>query len=133
MGVLTVFLDRATNLADTDFIGKTDPYVRLELKQDNWVRDQDFGYQVSSTKSNELNPIYGETFTWNNISDLQNMVLKIRVMDKDFGSRDDKVGRCTIKLDQLDLSSQFVDVDRVIDRNVFTANGMIHLKMAYVA
>lgn len=132
MGVLTVFLDRATNLADTDIIGKTDPYVKFELKQDNWVKDHDYGYQVSSKKRNDLNPIYGETFTWNNLpSDLENMVLKVRVMDEDFGSRDDKVGHCSIKLDQLGLSRNFIDVDRVIDRNILTANGMIHLKMKY--
>ena len=131
MGVLTVYLDRASNLADTDWIGKTDPYVRFELKQDNWVKDHDYGYQVSSKKKNDLNPVYGETFTWSNISNLENMVLKVRVMDEDFGSRDDKVGYCKIKLDQLGLSPHFINVDRVIDRNLLTANGMIHLKIAF--
>merc|ERR1712224_674897 len=115
-----------------DFIGKTDPYVRFELKQDNWVRDHDYGYQISSCKKNDLNPVYGETFTWNNLpTDLTNMVLKVRIMDEDFGSRDDKVGYCKIKLDELGLGRNWVQVDRVIDRNIFTANGMIHLRMSY--
>merc|ERR1711935_792462 len=130
---LTVYLDKCTHLADTDWFVKTDPYVRFELKQDNWVRDHDFGYQVSSKKANDLNPIYGETFTWHNLTELNNMVLKVRVMDEDIGSRDDKVGRCTIKLDQLGLSPHLMDVDKVIDRNIITKNGMIHLKMAYSA
>ncbi|CAB9505624.1 Synaptotagmin-1 [Seminavis robusta] len=131
MGVLTVFLDKATNLADTDVIGKTDPYVILDLKQDNWVGDRDYGYQKSSTKSNDCNPVYGESFTWNNIDELKNLVLKVRIMDSDFGSRDDKVGNCTIHLDKLGLSNRPMDVNEVVDRNMFTANGMIHLKVSF--
>ena len=38
MGVLTVKLVKATHLADKDLAGKTDPYVKLELEQDNLVR-----------------------------------------------------------------------------------------------
>ena len=38
MGVLTVKVIKATNLADKDFVGKTDPYVQIELEQDNMVR-----------------------------------------------------------------------------------------------
>ena len=37
MGVLTVRLIKASNLKDADFIGKTDPYVKIELEQDNVV------------------------------------------------------------------------------------------------
>jgi Ca2+-dependent lipid-binding protein len=37
MGVLTVKVIKATNLADKDFVGKTDPYVQIELEQDNMV------------------------------------------------------------------------------------------------
>lgn len=37
MGVLTVRLIKANNLKDADFIGKTDPYVKIELEQDNVV------------------------------------------------------------------------------------------------
>ncbi|CAB9513106.1 Synaptotagmin-9 [Seminavis robusta] len=133
MGVLTVFLDKATNLADTDFIGKTDPYVIFDLKQDNWLQNRDYGYQRSSTKSNDLHPVYGETFIWKNIEDIENLVLKVRIMDADFGSRDDKVGNCTIQLDKLGLSSRPMNVDRVVDRNIFTANGMIHLRVSYDA
>merc|ERR1719401_1587363 len=66
MGILKVRLVKATNLADKDFIGKTDPYVRLELEQDNYLFDKDYGYQVSSTKSNDLNPVWNEDFQFNN-------------------------------------------------------------------
>ena len=37
MGVLTVKLIKASNLKDADFLGKTDPYVKMELEQDNVV------------------------------------------------------------------------------------------------
>jgi len=61
MGILTVFLDRATNLKDVDTIGKSDPYIKFELEQNNLVGDKDHGEQKSTTKENELNPVYGET------------------------------------------------------------------------
>jgi hypothetical protein len=34
MAILTVFLERVTNLGGGDLIGKSDPYVKLELEQD---------------------------------------------------------------------------------------------------
>ena len=37
MGMLTIFLDKAENLANTDIGTGSDPYVRFELEQDNWV------------------------------------------------------------------------------------------------
>ena len=43
MGVLTVLLKNITNLADEDHIGKSDPYVKFELEQDNLVFDKDYG------------------------------------------------------------------------------------------
>jgi Ca2+-dependent lipid-binding protein len=133
MGVLTVFLDNATNLADTDCIGKTDPYVRFDLKQDNWGPfDRDFGYQKSSVKPNTMNPVYHETFVWHNVPELKNLVLNVRIMDDDFGTRDDKVGSCTIQLDKLGLSQRPINVDKIVDRNIFTKNGMIHLKVSFV-
>lgn len=39
MGVLTINLVKCNNLKDADFIGKTDPYVKLSLEQDNVVRN----------------------------------------------------------------------------------------------
>ena len=44
MGVLTVRLIKASNLKDADFIGKTDPYVKIELEQDNVVSTTGFSY-----------------------------------------------------------------------------------------
>eukprot|EP00584_Thalassiosira_punctigera_P018847 CAMPEP_0172565760 /NCGR_PEP_ID=MMETSP1067-20121228/109415_1 /TAXON_ID=265564 ORGANISM="Thalassiosira punctigera, Strain Tpunct2005C2" /NCGR_SAMPLE_ID=MMETSP1067 /ASSEMBLY_ACC=CAM_ASM_000444 /LENGTH=58 /DNA_ID=CAMNT_0013356711 /DNA_START=49 /DNA_END=221 /DNA_ORIENTATION=- len=58
MGVLTVFLEKATNLKDGDFIGKSDPYVKLRMERNNIVWDEE---QQSTTKDNDLNPVYEET------------------------------------------------------------------------
>jgi Ca2+-dependent lipid-binding protein len=131
MGRLTIHLDRASNLADTDVLGMTDPYVRFELKQDNWGRDHDLGSQRSSIKKNEINPVYDETFIFNNVPTLDNMVLKVKIMDDDVGSRDDKVGHCNIKLEELGLTSSPMVVERVVDRNMFRKNGRVHLRLSY--
>ncbi|KAG7342855.1 C2 domain containing protein [Nitzschia inconspicua] len=131
MGRLTVHLDRVSNIADKDVLGKTDPYVRFELKQDNFGRDHDYGFQRSSVKKNDVNPVYDETFVFNNIPTLNNMVLKVKILDDDIGSRDDKVGHCTIKLEDLGLSSSPMVVERVVDRNLISKNGRVHLKLSY--
>ena len=40
MGVLTIYLDKATDLTNKDFLSCSDPYVSFELEQDNFVRHQ---------------------------------------------------------------------------------------------
>ena len=37
MGVLTIYLDKATNLTNKDFMSCSDPYVEFSMEQDNWV------------------------------------------------------------------------------------------------
>jgi len=98
MGVLTIYLDKATNLKDKDAIGKSDPYIKFSLEQDNMILDKDYGSKKSTTKKGDLDPVYGETFTFD-IPSLKNMELKIKVMDDDIVS-DDKMGKSKIKLDK---------------------------------
>jgi Ca2+-dependent lipid-binding protein len=130
MGRLTIFLEKATNIADKDLIGKTDPYVRFELEQDNLIGDHDYGFQRSSVKKDDTNPEYNETFIFNNIKTLNNLVLKVRILDDDFAG-DDKVGYCKIKLEDLGLTSSPMAIERVVDRNLLTKNGMVYLKLSY--
>ena len=73
MGVLKIYLDKVDNLADEDMIGKSDPYVKFEIEQDNMVFDKDFGEMKSTTKNNQQNPTYGETFHFK-LPTLDNMV-----------------------------------------------------------
>merc|ERR1712087_1044603 len=76
---------------DDDFQGKSDPYVKFELEQDNtFRRDKDYGEKKSTKKSNELNPVYDEYFTYSDLPSLNNMELTCKVMDDDLLS-DDKL------------------------------------------
>jgi len=129
MGVLTVRLVKATNLADKDLAGKTDPYVIMELEQDNMLRDKDYGSQRSSTKKGDVNPEWDETFTFN-IPTLNNMELSLKLFDDDVG-RDDKCGRCKINLEKEGLSASPKRIERTIDRNLLRANGKIEVEISY--
>lgn len=131
MGILKVRLVKATNLADKDYFGKTDPYVRIELEQDNFLIDKDYGYQVSSTKSNELNPVWNEDFAFSNIPTLDNMVLTLKVFDKDIGSRDDKCGRCKIKLANEGITCSPKRMEKTVDRKILRTNGKIVVEASY--
>ena len=65
--------------------------MKLEVEQDNWTRDVDYGMQKSSTKPECLSPVWGETFQFT-LPTLDNMVLTCKVKDKDL-LKDDKVSR----------------------------------------
>lgn len=130
-GVLTIYLDRLANLANKDLLSKSDPYVKLSIEQDNWIRDLDHGQQISARKHNDLNPVYDEVFHFN-LPTLRNMVLRVQVMDDDGGlTSDDKMGACKLKLWELGLTAAPKPVERVIDRNVLSSNGTCHLRLAY--
>ena len=89
------------------------------MEQDNLLFDNDFGDMVSSKQKNESNPVYGEEFKFE-LPDLENMELTCTVMDDDWG-HDDKLGRCKIKLDDLDLSAEPLEVRRKVDNNLFSS------------
>jgi hypothetical protein len=50
-------------------------------------------------------------------------------MDKDF-IMDDKLEQCKIKLNDLPLTEDFLGVERVIDKNVFTKDARIYLHLS---
>jgi len=134
MGVVTVFLDKCTNLKDSDgaFNG-SDPYVVLDLQKDNWgPMDKKYGKKTSSVKQGEQNPVYNETFTWEGVDDLKNVKLYVKVMDQDIGL-DDKLGKCTIELDNLGLSEKATGVERVVDNNLICKDGKIYMQISYKA
>jgi Ca2+-dependent lipid-binding protein len=94
--------------------------------------DKTFGSKVTKTKKDDLNPVYNETFSFEVPSSLglRNLVLICKVMDKDF-IMDDKLGQCKIKLNDLPLTEDFLGVERVIDKNVFTKDARIYLHLSY--
>mmetsp|Transcript_23676 Transcript_23676/g.26364 ORF Transcript_23676/g.26364 Transcript_23676/m.26364 type:complete len:133 (+) Transcript_23676:112-510(+) len=130
MGVLTVKLVKATNLADEDYAGKTDAYVIMELEQDNMLRDKDYGSMRSTTKHNDVNPVWDEEFQFT-IPTLENMELSLQLYDDDVGGRDDKCGKCKINLEKEEIDSSPKEIERTVDRNLLRANGKIHLEISY--
>jgi Ca2+-dependent lipid-binding protein len=134
MAILTVKLLQVTNLCDKDTLGKSDPFVKFNLEQDNLAFDKNFGDKKSTKKGGTVNPVYNETFTWEVPSNmgLNNLVLRCKVMDDD-PIFDDKLGFCKIKLEDLALSETPLGIDRVVDNNIFTSDGRIYLELSYVA
>ena len=116
MGKIVIFLDKITNLCDQDVLGKSDPYVKFHLEQDNLVFDKNYGRKTSTKKRGELNPVFGETFEFDDVPSLKNLVLNVKVMDDDPGF-DDKLGSCKIDLEELGLGPNPTGTDRKIPIN----------------
>jgi Ca2+-dependent lipid-binding protein len=115
MGVLVVLLEKVTNLRDSDGFGKSDPYVKFELMKDNFVFDKNYGKKESSKKAGVLNPEYNETFEFPDLPSLNNMILKIRIMDSDVGL-DDAIGSTEIKLERLGLNETPRAVEEIVEK-----------------
>mmetsp|Transcript_30005 Transcript_30005/g.49550 ORF Transcript_30005/g.49550 Transcript_30005/m.49550 type:complete len:136 (+) Transcript_30005:151-558(+) len=133
MGVLTVYLDKISNLRDGDGIGnKSDPYVKFHLEQDNLLFDKNFGKQTSTKKENEENPEFGETFTFEDVPSVENLVLHVKVMDDDYGI-DDKLGACKINLEKAGLSGEPTEIEKDVDKNGgwISKNAKIYLKISF--
>jgi len=97
MPVLKLTLLRIENLKNEDGIGGTsDPYVKFSVDIDGWFSDETVAFAQSTKKSGEQNPEYNEEFTFT-IQETNNRLLKIEVMDDDWGS-DEKLGGATINL-----------------------------------
>jgi Ca2+-dependent lipid-binding protein len=123
----------ANNNKTGDGIGKSDPYVKLELVKDGFGPfDKSFGKQESSHKSNTVNPEYNETFSWSATpDDISGLVLHAIVMDDDIGL-DDTLGKCSIKLADIDGNlANFCHVEKKIDNKWFSRDAKIHLKIKF--
>ena len=114
MGVLTVYLEKCSNLESDDLFTLSDPYVKLEIEQDNigHFRDEDFGWAKSDTLQGR-NPEFDQTFQFN-LPSLDNMVLTCKIRDEDTCSRDDKMGWCKINLERADLCEDPKEFEEVI-------------------
>ena len=75
---LTVKLIKATNLKDADFLGKTDPYVKIELEQDNVVSTvQNSAVQQTNKQTNKW-----ISYLWNGTECLVDMPRVNRIRTK---------------------------------------------------
>merc|ERR1711862_1076796 len=128
----TILLKKITDLAKGgDIAGESDPFVTFHLEQDNLIFDKNFGYRKSSVKMNDLNPVYNEAFHFYGLPSLENLVLGVKVMDKDT-TEDENIGKCKIKLDTLDLfSGEPNDVERVVDSHIFSKDAVIYLTLTW--
>jgi Ca2+-dependent lipid-binding protein len=129
MGVLMVYLDKATNLTNRDTLSKSDPYVKIQLKKDNWFLDKSFGKCKSTSQKDNLDPFWGETYAFD-IDSLDNMILYLQVLDED-AALDQNLGSCALPLDTLGLTETPLEVDRIIDGNTFHKDARIYLKLSY--
>ena len=78
---LKVTLVKCVSLKDDDVGGLSDPYVEFEVAGQK---------EKSTTKQNNLNPVYNETFVFRDVPKHLHD-LKVKVMDADT-VRDDKLG-----------------------------------------
>ncbi|KAF9145614.1 hypothetical protein BGX30_007949 [Mortierella sp. GBA39] len=88
-GQLYIKLNRATNLRNKDWLGKSDPYIEM------WL---DKSYKQRSKDTKGQSPVFDETFCFY-LRPGQNK-LNVRAVDKDTFS-DDKIGEATISLDSV--------------------------------
>jgi hypothetical protein len=79
----------------------------------------DYGEMKSTTKANELNLEYGETFHFN-IPTLNNMEVTVG---------DDSLGKCKIKLEG--LADGPMDVEEKVKNSIFGKDSYITLKLSY--
>jgi len=122
-------INQATKLKDKDTIGKSDPYIKFELEQNNTFKDKNYGDQKSTTKKNDLDPVYEETFHFN-IPEIKNMELTVKVMDDDV-LKDDKMGKCKIKLEKLGLSGTPRHVKEKVHNRIFGEDSYVFLTLTY--
>ena len=87
-GVMTLTVARCTGLPRQDELS-SDPYVRVRCMADNWER----AFKTRA-KSNDLNPVYDETFTvtFADYAELRRTRLRFEVWDRDVVNADDLMG-----------------------------------------
>lgn len=133
MGVFTVLLEKIDHLSDKDGLGRSDPYVKFELEKDRLLFDKGYGKKESTKKRNDLNPEYNEVFEFEGVPSMNNMVLKIWVMDDDIGL-DKKIGHCEIELEKLEITQDLGStISKVVERKegFFKSDAVIHLKLSF--
>ncbi|KAF9162175.1 hypothetical protein DFQ27_006112 [Actinomortierella ambigua] len=120
-GQLYVRLNKATNLRDKDWFGKSDPFVEM------WLDDH---YKSRSKDTKGLNPVFNETFCfW--VLNGQN-TLHVRAVDKDTFSND-KIGDVKIPLAPVFQSGAVPAKDYVLPKWFgLRSNGVVNLEMKFV-
>ena len=64
---------------------------------------------------------------------LHNVILTCKVRDDDVNTTDDKIGKCTINLSDVELTREPKALEKTISRSLFSKNAKIHLHLSYRA
>ncbi|XP_031379209.1 synaptotagmin-3-like isoform X2 [Punica granatum] len=91
VGILHVKVVRAIELLKMDFLGASDPYVKLSLSGERIPAKR------TSVKMRTLNPVWNENFKLT-VKDLQSQVLELRVYDWEKIGPHDKLGMQVVPL-----------------------------------
>lgn len=119
MSTLKIRLVQVTNLTNGGMGDEADPYIQLELREDNALfrNDVNYGMKKSTQKKDETNPVYNELFEFDDVENLENVELTVTVMDDDVG-RDDQLGKVTIQLEKLDLDPEPFMVRKCVKKRI---------------
>jgi hypothetical protein len=97
-GALKVQICSATNLRNADFVGKSDPYVAVELRTKSGTRRGDA--HRTSHKMDTLEPLWDETAEFQRFDAADRLFFE--VMDKDpTGKSDDRLGKAYLDVSQV--------------------------------
>ncbi|KAK4787344.1 hypothetical protein SAY86_011177 [Trapa natans] len=94
VGIITVKVLRATKLRRKDFLGKSDPYVKLKLTEDN------LSAKKTSVKHSNLNPEWNEPFNLV-VKDPESQALELVVYDWEKVGKHERMGMNVIPLKDL--------------------------------
>ncbi|XP_065051858.1 synaptotagmin-2-like isoform X2 [Rhopilema esculentum] len=102
---LSITIFEATDLPAADEGGESDPYIRVMLLPDTKRRFE------TSVLDNTLDPVYNQTFVFNNVpyNEIQNRTLCIQALDFDQVAAHDVLGEAKIPLIDMNLN---IPVDR---------------------
>eukprot|EP01012_Entosiphon_sulcatum_P008907 TRINITY_DN148_c0_g1_i1.p1 TRINITY_DN148_c0_g1~~TRINITY_DN148_c0_g1_i1.p1 ORF type:complete len:142 (+),score=46.59 TRINITY_DN148_c0_g1_i1:46-426(+) len=107
---LHVVVVKADNLKNEDKVGKSDPYVVLEI---------DGQTQKTSVKKDDLNPVWNEEFTFANLNRPGHHDLEVTVYDEDDMRRDEKLGHTKFDLNDL-VAGHATEVTKTVDHHGLT-------------
>ncbi|CAN6481278.1 unnamed protein product [Victoria cruziana] len=94
IGILHVKVVGATKLKKKDFMGKSDPYVRLKLTEDR------LSSKKTTVKRSNLEPVWNEEFNFV-VKDLETQTLELDVYDWEQVGKHDKMGMNMVPLKDL--------------------------------
>jgi len=112
---LAVLCKRASDLKNSDLIGKSDPYCDIHIEDAHGTKVK--SNQRTSVVKNNLNPAWNEVLIFEGLLNPRDYVLKIKVMDEDtfLGisalNPDDELGEATVSMRELKNSGEFQDFE----------------------